>query len=63
MYGRAMCIATIFIVTFGLNRSCASTALISMMLSNDDRRKLRYSNTAVELQCLRHQKHGGNADK
>jgi hypothetical protein len=58
VYGRDLFIAPTTIATYGLTPSCAIMVKIWWKISRFDRRKLRFSNTAVELQCLTLQNDG-----
>lgn len=54
MCGRDMCIVNTSIRTFGRIVYSALMAIYCANVSEFDRVKLRYSNTAVELHCISH---------
>ena len=62
-YGKGMYIAHTSIRTFGLTRYSALMAIFCANVSEIDRVKLRYSNTAVELHCISHDGIPQNLDK
>lgn len=51
MYGKDMCIVNTSIRTFGRTPCNALMVIFCANVSEIDRCKLRYSNTAVELHC------------
>lgn len=53
-YGKGMCIVRTFIRMYGLTPYSALMAIFCANVSEIDRVKLRYSNTAVELHCISH---------
>ena len=54
MYGKGMFIVTTSIRTFGRTPCNVPMAIFCANVSEIDRCKLRYSNTAVELHCISH---------
>ena len=54
MYGKDMCIVRTSIRMFGLTPCNALMEISCANVSEIDRVKLRYSNTAVELHCISH---------
>ena len=63
MYGRDMCIVNTSIRTFGRIVCNALMEISCANVSEFDRVKLRYSNTAVELHCISHDGIPQNLDK
>ena len=63
VYGKDMCIVRTSIRMFGLTRYSALMAIFYVNVSEIDRVKLRYSNTAVELHCISHDGIPQNLDK
>lgn len=63
MYGKDMCIVRTSIRMFGLTHYSALMAISCANVSEIDRVKLRYSNTAVELHCISHDGIPQNLDK
>ena len=63
MYGRGMFIVSTSIRTYGRTRCSALMAISCANVSEIDRVKLRYSNTAVELHCISHDGIPQNLDK
>lgn len=62
-YGKGMCIAPTSTRTFGRTRCSVLMAISCVNVSEIDRCKLRYSNTAVELHCISHDGIPQNLDK
>ena len=63
MCGKGMCIAPTSIRTFGRTPFNVPMAISCANVSEFDRVKLRYSNTAVELHCISHDDIPQNLDK
>ena len=63
MYGRGLYIVSTSIKTFGRIVCNALMAISCANVSEIDRCKLRYSNTAVELHCISHDGIPQNLDK
>ena len=63
MYGKDMYIVRTSIRTFGLTPCNALMEISCVNVSEIDRVKLRYSNTAVELHCISHDGIPRNLDK
>ena len=62
-YGKDMCIVRTSIRMFGLTHYSALMEIFYVNVSEIDRVKLRYSNTAVELHCISHDGIPQNLDK
>lgn len=63
MYGRGMCIVNTSIRMFGRTPCSVLMEISCANVSEFDRVKLRYSNTAVELHCISHDGIPQNLDK
>lgn len=63
VYGRDMCIVSTSIRTYGRTRCNVLMGIFCANVSEFDRVKLRYSNTAVELHCISHDDIPQNLDK
>ena len=63
MYGRVMYIVNTSIRTFGRTPCSVLMEISCANVSEIDRVKLRYSNTAVELHCISHDGIPQNLDK